>query len=59
MSGGIFVPRYLVCGASFDKVFLKDVVECRVQLLPNILDQKGAPERQTVLQMVLEVLVVQ
>lgn len=59
VSGGIFLPPYLVSGACFDEVFLKDVVECRVQLLPYILDQKGAPKRQTVLQMILEVLMVQ
>lgn len=43
--GGLFLPRYLVSGASFDEVFFEDVVERRVQLLPYILDQKGAPKR--------------
>lgn len=59
VSGRLFLPHYLVSGASFDEVFLKDAVECRVQLFPYILNQKGAPKRQTILQVVLEVLMVQ
>lgn len=55
---GLFLPCYLVSGASFDEIFFKDVVQCRVQLLPYILDQKGASKRQTIFQVVLEVLMV-
>lgn len=56
--GGLFLPHYLVSGTCFDEVFLKDVVKRRVQLLPYILDQKGTPKRQTIFQVVLEVLMV-
>lgn len=35
----IILLHYLVSGASLDEVFLKNVVESRVQLLPYILDQ--------------------
>lgn len=30
--------RYLVGGARFDEVFFKDVVECRIQIFPYILN---------------------
>lgn len=52
------MPCYLVGGASFDEVLFKDVVERWVQFLPHILNQKGAPKRQTVFQVVPEVLMV-
>lgn len=59
VSVGLFLPSYLVSGASFYEVFLKDIVKCRVQLLSNILNQKGTSKRQRVLQVILKVFVIQ
>lgn len=58
-SEGFCLQRYLVSGACFDEILLKDVVERRVQLLSDVLDQEGATKGQTVFQVVLEVFVIQ
>jgi len=51
-------PHYLISGAGLDEVLLQDVVQGRVQLLADVLDQEGASQGQAVLQVVPEVLVV-
>ena len=33
----------LECGAGFDEIFLKHVVECGIQLIGDVFYQQGAP----------------
>lgn len=50
---------HLESGARFDEVLLQHVVQSRVQLLSNVLDEKGATQREAVLQVCAEILMVQ
>ena len=49
----------LKCAARLNEVLLKDVVEGRVEILTDVLNEEWAAERQGVLQMCPEVFVVQ
>ena len=49
----------LELSARSDEILLENVVQGRIQLFIDVLYQKGSPQRQCVLQVVSEVLVVQ
>lgn len=50
---------HLESSAWFDKVLLQHIIQSWVQLLSNILDEKGATQREAVLQVCAEIFVVQ